>query len=253
MNMTNPLGLSPRVLALAEQAEEERAPQFAQIDAVAEYNSQKVLAAFQKHRVAEPFFAGTTGYGYDDQGRDALDAIYADIFGAEDALVRIQFVNGTHAIASALYGVLRPGDVLVSAVGAPYDTLLGVIGVTGDEPGSLKQYGVAYRQVDITQDNQPDRAGLAEVVRDPKVKAVLIPVSYTHLQCRGTMFCSFVQEDLLRAKEWQPASSSYHGSWSAVQGETYFLLLRKGNTLVYLSLSLIHISLTSTRCRRFPF
>ena len=139
MNMTNPLGLSPRVLALAEQAEGEIAPQFAQIDAVSEYNSQKVLAAFQKHRVAEPFFAGTTGYGYDDQGRDALDAIYADIFGAEDALVRIQFVNGTHAIASALYGVLRPGDVLVSAVGAPYDTLLGVIGVSDKGPGSLRE------------------------------------------------------------------------------------------------------------------
>lgn len=119
-------------------------------------------------------FAGTTGYGYDDQGRDVLDEIYAEIFGAEDALVRIQFVNGTHAIASALYGALRPGDVLVSAVGAPYDTLLGVIGVTGEEPGSLKQYGVAYRQVDVTADNQPDQAGLAQAVRDPKVKAVLI-------------------------------------------------------------------------------
>lgn len=174
MNTTNPLGISTRVLALAVQAEEDVAGQFSQIDAVAEHNSQKVLAAFRNHRVAEPFFAGTTGYGYDDQGRDALDQIYADIFGAEDALVRIQFVNGTHAIASALYGVLRPGDVLVSAVGAPYDTLLGVIGVTGEEPGSLKQYGVTYRQVDITPDNQPDRVGLAAAVQNPKVKAVLI-------------------------------------------------------------------------------
>ncbi len=103
-----------------------------------------------------------------------LDHIYAEIFGAEDALVRIQFVNGTHAIASTLYGVLRPGDVLVSAVGAPYDTLLGVIGVTGEEPGNLKQYGVAYRQVDVTPDNQPDRVSLAMAVQDPKVKAVLI-------------------------------------------------------------------------------
>ena len=206
MNMTNPLGLSPRVLALAEQAEEERAPQFAQIDAVAEYNSQKVLAAFQKHRVAEPFFAGTTGYGYDDQGRDALDAIYADIFGAEDALVRIQFVNGTHAIASALYGVLRPGDVLVSAVGAPYDTLLGVIGVTGDEPGSLKQYGVAYRQVDITQDSQPDRAGLAEVVRDPKVKAVLIQRSKGY-STRASLSVAEIGELIAIVKENNPQAA----------------------------------------------
>lgn len=206
MNMTNPLGLSPRVLALAEQAEGEIAPQFARIDAVAEYNSQKVLAAFQKHRVAEPFFAGTTGYGYDDQGRDALDAIYADIFGAEDALVRIQFVNGTHAIASALYGVLRPGDVLVSAVGAPYDTLLGVIGVTGDEPGSLKQYGVAYRQVDITQDNQPDRAGLAEVVRDPKVKAVLIQRSKGY-STRASLSVAEIGELIAIVKENNPQAA----------------------------------------------
>ena len=206
MNMTNPLGLSPRVLALAEQAEGEIAPQFAQIDAVAEYNSQKVLAAFQKHRVAEPFFAGTTGYGYDDQGRDALDAIYADIFGAEDALVRIQFVNGTHAIASALYGVLRPGDVLVSAVGAPYDTLLGVIGVTGDEPGSLKQYGVAYRQVDITRDNQPDRAGLAEAVRDPKVKAVLIQRSKGY-STRASLSVAEIGELISIVKENNPQAA----------------------------------------------
>lgn len=206
MNMTNPLGLSPRVLVLAEQAEGEIAPQFAQIDAVAEYNSQKVLAAFQKHRVAEPFFAGTTGYGYDDQGRDALDAIYADIFGAEDALVRIQFVNGTHAIASALYGVLRPGDVLVSAVGAPYDTLLGVIGVTGDEPGSLKQYGVAYRQMDITRDNQPDRAGLAEAVRDPKVKAVLIQRSKGY-STRASLSVAEIGELIAIVKENNPQAA----------------------------------------------
>lgn len=206
MNMTNPLGISPRVLALAEQAEREIATQFSHIDEVAEYNSQKVLAAFQKHRVAEPFFAGTTGYGYDDQGRDVLDAIYAEIFGAEDALVRIQFVNGTHAIASALYGVLRPGDVLVSAVGAPYDTLLGVIGVTGEEPGSLKQYGVAYRQVDITADNQPDRAGLAQAVRDPKVKAVLIQRSKGY-STRASLSVAEIGELIAVVKENNPQAA----------------------------------------------
>ena len=206
MNMTNPLGISPRVLALAEQAEREIAAQFSHIDEVAEYNSQKVLAAFQKHRVAEPFFAGTTGYGYDDQGRDVLDAIYAEIFGAEDALVRIQFVNGTHAIASALYGVLRPGDVLVSAVGAPYDTLLGVIGVTGEEPGSLKQYGVTYRQVDITSDNQPDRAGLAQAVRDLKVKAVLIQRSKGY-STRASLSVAEIGELIAVVKENNPQAA----------------------------------------------
>lgn len=206
MNATNPLGISPRVLALAAQAEREIASQFSHIDTVAEYNSQKVLAAYQNHRVAEPFFAGTTGYGYDDQGRDVLDEIYAEIFGAEDALVRIQFVNGTHAIASALYGALRPGDVLVSAVGAPYDTLLGVIGVTGEEPGSLKQYGVAYRQVDVTADNQPDQAGLAQAVRDQKVKAVLIQRSKGY-STRASLSVAEIGELITVVKENNPQAA----------------------------------------------
>ncbi len=168
-----PLQISERVEALAAQAQADLAGQFARIDAVAEENTRKVLSAFQKHRVAEAHFAGTTGYGYDDLGRDTLDQIYADIFGTEDALVRVQFVNGTHAISCALFGALRPGDVLVSAVGAPYDTMLGVIGVVDKGPGSLKSYGVEYRQVEL-RDNAPDPAALAEAVRDPRVKAVLI-------------------------------------------------------------------------------
>ena len=168
-----PLQISDRVRALAAQAQAEVREQFDRIDAIAEENSLKVLSAFQKHRVAEGYFAGTTGYGYDDLGRDKLEEIYADIFGTEDALVRIGFVNGTHAIACALFGALKPGDVLVSAVGAPYDTLLGVIGVVDKGPGSLKSYGVEYRQVELL-DNAPDPEGLARAVRDPRVKAVLI-------------------------------------------------------------------------------
>ena len=169
-----PLQLSDRVKELARQAEAGLGQQFTRIDAIAEANTQKVLAAFRKHRVAEAYFAGTTGYGYDDLGRDKLDLIYADLFGTEDALVRIGFVNGTHAISAALFGVLRPGDVLVSAVGAPYDTLLGVIGVTDKGTGSLKDFGVEYRQVELTAENTPDLDGLAQAVKDPKVKAVLI-------------------------------------------------------------------------------
>ena len=168
------LQISQRVLDLGEKARQGLAEQFARIDAIAEENTARVLSAFQKHRVAEGYFAGTTGYGYDDLGRDQLDQIYADLFGTEAALVRIQFVNGTHAIASALYGALKPGDTLLSAVGAPYDTLLSVIGVTGEEPGSLKEYGIGYRQVDVTPDNLPDKAGLAQAVQAPDVKAVLI-------------------------------------------------------------------------------
>ena len=168
------LQFSEQLRTLAQRAEETLKEQFARIDAVAEANTLRVLDAFRQFRVAESYFAGTTGYGYDDLGRDKLDEIYAHLFGTEDALVRIGFVNGTHAISAALFGCLRPGDVLVSAVGAPYDTLLGVIGVTDKGTGSLKDFGVSYRQVDLTPENTPDLDGLAQAVADPKVKAVLL-------------------------------------------------------------------------------
>ena len=167
------LHISKQVRQLGEQAQAELQEQFARIDAIAQENTQRVLEAFQDHRVADAYFAGTTGYGYDDLGRDKLDEIYAQIFGTEAALVRIQFVNGTHAIASALYGCLKAGDVLVSAVGAPYDTMLGVIGVVDKGHGSLKDYGVEYRQVELL-DNKPDLEGMAKAAADPRVKAVLI-------------------------------------------------------------------------------
>ena len=167
------LQISDHVRALGAQAQKELTEEFSRIDAVAEENTARVLAAFQYHRVAEGYFAGTTGYGYDDLGRDKLDEIYADLFGTESALVRIQFVNGTHAIACALFGALRAGDVLVSPVGAPYDTLLGVVGAADKGPGSLKDYGVEYRQVELL-DNKPDLEGIARAAADPRVKAILI-------------------------------------------------------------------------------
>ena len=167
------LQISKSVQQLSTQAMQELSEQFAHIDAVSHTNTQRVLEAFQEHRVADSYFAGTTGYGYDDIGRDKLDEIYAHLFGTEAALVRIQFVNGTHAITCALFGALKAGDVLVSAVGAPYDTLLGAIGVVDKGPGSLKDYGVEYRQVDLV-DDKPDLEGMAKAAADPKVKAVLI-------------------------------------------------------------------------------
>ena len=165
--------VSAETRVLAQKVTEKAKPIFDRIDAVAEKNAEKMLEAFQKYRVSAAHLVGTTGYGYDDLGRDKLDGIFAELFGTEDALVRVQFVNGTHAISCALFGALKPGDILVSAVGAPYDTMLGVIGVVDKGPGSLKSYGIEYRQVDLL-DNAPDPEGLARAVRDPRVKAVLI-------------------------------------------------------------------------------
>ncbi len=167
------LQIENRLWDLAVQAEADLKGQFAHVDAVAQANTAKVLAAFQDHKVSEGDFVGTTGYGYDDVGRDKLEAIYAQIFGTEDALVRLNFVNGTHAITTALFGCLRPGDVLISGVGAPYDTMLGVIGVTQKGPGSLKDYGVDYCQVELTG-NKPDLKAMAQAVKQPRAKAILL-------------------------------------------------------------------------------
>ena len=159
---------------LARKAEARVSCLFAQIEKNAQDNAQRVLEAFHRHRVSESFFSGTTGYGYDDKGRDTLEKIYADVFGAEDALVRIGLVNGTHAIGCALFGALKPGQKLLSAVGAPYDTIRSVIGIQGDYPGSLKSYGIGYAQTDVLEDGFPDEHTLRKAVMDQSVGAVLI-------------------------------------------------------------------------------
>ena len=165
---------SPEVLGLAEKVQAMLDVKFAEIDRTAEINTARVLDAFREARVEEACFAGTTGYGYDDMGRETLDKIYARVFGAESALVRTGFVNGTHAIASMLYGTLRPGDTLLSATDAPYDTLRTVIGISGNEPGSLREYGISYAQTDLRPDGTPDFEAITRAVKDPKVTAVLV-------------------------------------------------------------------------------
>ena len=132
------------------------------------------MAAFQKGLVAENYFNGTTGYGYDDKGREELDKIYADVFGAQAGLVRIGFVNGTHAISAALFSMLRPGDVLLSATGLPYDTIRSTIGIEGDYPGSMKQYGIEYRQVDLKADGAPDIEAIKKAAADSRVREVMV-------------------------------------------------------------------------------
>lgn len=161
--------------SLTAKVEERIAEQFKEIDRIAHINSRKVLSAFQKYRVSDTMFAGTTGYGYDDVGRDTLDKIYADVFGAEDALVRLQFVNGTHTIACALFGALRPAETLFSVTGAPYDTLQSTIGITGDYPGSLKDFGVNYRQIELLENGEADLDGIVKTIKEDKtISTVLI-------------------------------------------------------------------------------
>ena len=169
-----PLQISKKTRVLAAQAETDLKEQFTNVDTIAQANSEKVLDAFQTFRVAESDFTGSTGYGYDDMGRDKLEKIYAHIFRTEDALVWLQMVNGTHAITCALFGTLKPGEKLLYVVGAPYDTIQSAIGIAGNAPGSLKSYGISYGQVELTPEEKPDIPAIQEAVREPAVKAVVI-------------------------------------------------------------------------------
>ncbi len=167
--------IDSRLAKLSAQAEKAAAAAFAEIDRVTEYNQQKVLSAYIRHQVSESHFAPTTGYGYGDRGRDALDEILADIMGAEDALIRHSIVSGTHAITIALFGILRPGDTLLAVTGAPYDTLERVIGHKEPSAGSLAEYGVNYSQVELSEDKRPDIPAIqAALQADPMIKMVHI-------------------------------------------------------------------------------
>ena len=170
--MYNTLGISPAVYAYGEKTLTTLQDRFAKIDQIAEYNQAKVLSAMQKNRVSAACFAATTGYGYDDVGRDNLEKVYADVFHTEAALVRPQITCGTHALTVALSANLLPGDELLSPVGLPYDTLQEVIGIR-ESPCSLKEYGVSYRQVDLMPDGSFDYAGIKNAINS-KTKLVTI-------------------------------------------------------------------------------
>lgn len=151
---------SPELVELSEKAMELCRPQFAELERMAEYNGQRVLRAFIDNKISDIHMKGTNGYGYGDDGRDKLDAVFAQIFGTEDALVRHNFVNGTHAISTALYGILRPGDLMLSVTGEPYDTIQGVI--NGEGIGSLRDFGVSFDKVDLLPDGTPDYDGIKQ-------------------------------------------------------------------------------------------
>ncbi len=164
---------SERLLALDKEAELALADKFAEIDSISMYNTNKVLDAFREYKVSDAMFAGTSGYGYDDKGRDTLDEIYARVFGTESAFVRHSIVNGTHALSIALFGILRPGDVMLSITGKPYDTLDEVINDDGGN-GSLKDFGVEFRMCEMGEDFIP-------LLSDPKIKMVYIQRSKGYL------------------------------------------------------------------------
>lgn len=155
---------SPELVALSEKALELCQPQFAELDRMAEYNGQRVLKAFIDNKISDIHMKGTNGYGYGDDGRDKLDAVFAQILGTEDALVRHNFVNGTHAITTALFGILRPGDLLLSVTGEPYDTMQGVI--SGEGTGSLRDFGVRFAKVDLLPGGTPDYEGIKAQAKD---------------------------------------------------------------------------------------
>lgn len=172
LNLYNELGISPAVYAYGEKQLKKLETRFAEIDKIAEYNQAKVIAAMQRNRVSAACFAATSGYGYDDLGRDTLEKVYADVFHTEAALVRPQITCGTHALTVALSANLLPGDELLSPVGLPYDTLQEVIGIR-ESPCSLKEYGVHYRQVDLLPDGSFDYDNIAKAINE-KTKLITI-------------------------------------------------------------------------------
>ena len=170
MNSHDFFNIPPGVRELAAKAQAECAPYFERIEDICEHNSLKVLAAFGEERIGETHLLGTAGYGYSDRGRDGLDSLYARIFGAEDALVRHHFACGTAAIATALFGLLRPGDVICCLTGRPYDTLHATLGISGQPgEGSLREFGVEYRELGLRPDGSVDLEAIPDAVRGARV------------------------------------------------------------------------------------
>lgn len=200
-NMYQSMGISNEVYHFGKEILEGLKERFEKIDEVAEYNQMKVLNAMQQCKVSDVHFAATTGYGYNDLGRDTLEEVYAKVFHTEDAIVRPQLVSGTHALAVALSSQLRPGDELLSPVGKPYDTLEEVIGIR-ESVGSLAEYGVKYRQVDLLEDGSFDWENIRKAISD-KTKMVTIQRSKGY-QTRPTLSVERIGELIKFVKEIKP-------------------------------------------------
>ncbi|MCL2107331.1 MAG: methionine gamma-lyase family protein [Oscillospiraceae bacterium] len=166
--------LEPALERACGQAMRRAAPSFSRIEEITEHNQQKVLKAFLDHRVSETHFAESTGYGYGDRGRETLEAVFAQAMGAEAALVRHSLVSGTHTLAVALFGLLRPGDTMLCVTGTPYDTIQPVIGLKGEGMGSLKDFGVTYRQTDLTPEGRLDFDAIERAVKKYRPRLVYL-------------------------------------------------------------------------------
>lgn len=195
------LGLTENVYTFCQEIEAGLKERFAEIDKIAEYNQLKVIKAMQEHKVSDYHFADSTGYGYNDSGRDTLEAVYASIFHTEDALVRPHITCGTHALTIALSGNLRPGDELLSPVGKPYDTLEGIIGIR-PQKGSLAEYGVTYRQVDLLDDGSFDFDGIRAAMNE-RTKLVTIQRSKGY-QTRSTLSVDRIGQLIAFVKSIKP-------------------------------------------------
>jgi len=200
-NIFQSLGISKEVYEYGETILKDLKTRFEEIDERAEYNQLKVLKAMQDNQVSEACLLGTTGYGYNDIGRDTLEAVYASVFHTEDALVRPQITCGTHALALALMSNLRPGDELLSPVGKPYDTLEEVIGIR-DSKGSLREYGISYKQVDLLEDGSFDYDNIAKAINE-KTKLVTIQRSKGY-QTRPTLSVTRIGELIQFIKKIKP-------------------------------------------------
>lgn len=202
-SMYESMNVSKKVVEFCEEIEVGLKERFENIDKMAEYNQLKVLQAMQKNRVSDIHFSATTGYGYNDLGREVLESVYADTFHAESALVRPQLTCGTHALTVALAANLRPGDELLSPVGKPYDTLEGVIGIgENNTPGSLKEYGISYNQVDLLENGEFDWDGIKNAITE-KTKMVTIQRSKGY-QTRPTLSVARIGELIAFVKEIKP-------------------------------------------------
>ena len=190
--MNNLFDISKEILEAGQKALDLCAEEFKKIDDIQEYCQQKMIKAFQKARISESHFAGSTGYGYGDRGRDALDEVYAYVFDAEDALVRHSFASGTHTLTVALFGVLRPGDKMLSVTGTPYDTIRSAIGIEGNYSGSLKDFGIQYDEIPLKEDGKVDLNAIENKL-DNTYKMVYIQRSRGY-SFRPTLTCDDIEE-----------------------------------------------------------